>query len=54
MTYQITIKAITGAILTEYVYADSERKAINFVLDMVAGKLNLSIKDLELLELTTI
>ena len=54
MTYQITIKAITGAILTEYTWANSERKAINFVLDQVAGRLNLSIKDLELLELTTI
>lgn len=51
MEYTITIKAKTGQIISELVKADSERQAINFALDMTAGRFDLAIKDLEVLNI---
>lgn len=54
MEYIITIKARTGQIVSELVKADSERQAINFCLDMVAGRFDLAIKDLEVINIETL
>lgn len=54
MEYIIQIKAKTGAIISELVRADNERKAINFCLDLVAGRLDLSIKDLQVINIETL